>query len=86
METSDFQVVDLNFNQKHEQAIAKIARLVEERDAWKIKYEQVFDEQCKVFSVENSLRARLRDVEAELAKLKAMADAQKEIIQWIIKL
>ncbi len=83
---SDFQVVDLNFNQKHEQALAKIARLVEERDAWKAKYEQVFDEQCQIMSIENSLRARVRDCESSLAKAEAMVEAQREIIKWYISL
>lgn len=42
------------------------ARLKQEVEAWRLKYQQIFDEQCKVRSLETQLRERMHDLEFRL--------------------
>lgn len=77
---------DLTVLSRLSQATAKISRLEEETSKWQRKYEEIFQEQCKTRSLENQLRSRAVAAEVETAKFKAISEAQRDIIEWLIKL
>jgi hypothetical protein len=62
----------------------RLLRLQTEVKAWRKKYEDVFQEQCSTRTIDNSIREKLKSAENERDKLKAMVDAQREIIQWFV--
>lgn len=64
--------------------IAQNARLVEESESWKRKYEEVFNEQCKTRSLETQLREKLNSAERDRIVLQAQLDASSTLLDKVL--
>lgn len=62
----------------------KLIRFRAEAEAWKKKYEDLFQEQCKVTSLDNMIRERLRCAELDRDRFRAKSEALMEILKEMI--